>query len=44
MKKIERIVSIIVLLLDNEIISTAELAERFEVNKRTILGILKQLN
>ena len=36
MKKIERIVSIIVLLLDNEIISTAELAERFEVNKRTI--------
>lgn len=36
MKKIERILAIIVLLLDNEIVSTAQLAQRFEVTKRTI--------
>ncbi|MCA5013677.1 MULTISPECIES: helix-turn-helix transcriptional regulator [unclassified Enterococcus] len=36
MKKIERILAIIVLLLENERISTAQLAERFSVTKRTI--------
>lgn len=36
MKKIERILAIIVLLLDNDLISTAQLAERFKVTKRTI--------
>ncbi|ALS02126.1 hypothetical protein ATZ33_12255 [Enterococcus silesiacus] len=36
MKKIERILAIIVLLLENEIVSTAQLAQRFEVTKRTI--------
>lgn len=36
MKKIERILAIIVLLLDHEIVSTAQLAERFDVTKRTI--------
>lgn len=36
MKKIERILAIIVLLLDNEIVSATELAQRFEVTKRTI--------
>ncbi|KOS64489.1 YafY family transcriptional regulator [Lysinibacillus agricola] len=36
MKKIERILSVIVLLLENEILSTAKLAERFNVSKRTI--------
>ncbi|MGM0218782.1 helix-turn-helix transcriptional regulator [Enterococcus sp. AZ126] len=36
MKKIERILAIIVLLLDNEIVSTAQLAQRFDVTKRTI--------
>lgn len=36
MKKIERILAIIVLLLENEIVSTAQLAQRFDVAKRTI--------
>lgn len=36
MKKIERILAIIVLLLDNEVVSATELAQRFEVTKRTI--------
>ncbi|MEI5994283.1 helix-turn-helix transcriptional regulator [Candidatus Enterococcus mansonii] len=36
MKKIERILAIIVLLLDNEVVSTAQLARRFNVSKRTI--------
>lgn len=35
-KKIERILAIIVLLLENEIVSTAQLAQRFDVTKRTI--------
>ncbi|WP_207695195.1 hypothetical protein DOK67_0001269 [Enterococcus sp. DIV0212c] len=36
MKKIERILAMIVLLLDNEVVSTAQLAQRFDVSKRTI--------
>lgn len=36
MKKIERILAMIVLLLENETISTTRLAERFAVSKRTI--------
>ncbi|MDA9471313.1 helix-turn-helix transcriptional regulator [Enterococcus sp. 5H] len=36
MKKIERILAIIVLLLDNEVVSATQLAQRFEVTKRTI--------
>lgn len=36
MKKIERILAIIVLLLENELVSTAQLAQRFDVTKRTI--------
>lgn len=36
MKKIERILAIIVLLLDHDLISTAQLADRFKVTKRTI--------
>jgi len=36
MKKIERILAMIVLLLDSEVVSAAQLAQRFEVTKRTI--------
>lgn len=36
MKKIERILSIIVLLLENEVIPATQLATRFNVTKRTI--------
>lgn len=36
MKKIERILAIIVLLLDNDRVTTVQLAERFSVTKRTI--------
>lgn len=36
MKKIERILAMIVLLLDNEVVSATQLAQRFEVTKRTI--------
>jgi predicted DNA-binding transcriptional regulator YafY len=36
MKKIERILGIIVLLLENDRVSTAQLADRFAVTKRTI--------
>ncbi|MGM0110080.1 helix-turn-helix transcriptional regulator [Enterococcus sp. DIV0187] len=36
MKKIERILAIIVLLLENDVITTSELAEKFDVSKRTI--------
>lgn len=36
MKKIERILAIIILLLDNDLISATQLADRFQVTKRTI--------
>lgn len=36
MKKIERVLAIIVLLLDNDMVTTVQLAERFGVTKRTI--------
>ncbi|EOL50526.1 helix-turn-helix transcriptional regulator [Enterococcus caccae] len=36
MKKIERILAIIVLLLDDDVVSTAQLSQRFNVTKRTI--------
>ncbi|MGC6768636.1 helix-turn-helix transcriptional regulator [Enterococcus sp. LJL51] len=36
MKKIERVLSIIILLLENDVISASELAARFGVSKRTI--------
>ncbi|KAF1297859.1 hypothetical protein BAU15_08110 [Enterococcus sp. JM4C] len=36
MKKIERILAVIVLLLENDVITTSELAERFDVSKRTV--------
>ncbi|MGX7245928.1 helix-turn-helix transcriptional regulator [Enterococcus quebecensis] len=43
MKKIERILAIIVMLLDNEVVSTAQLAQRFEVTKRTIFRDLETI-
>lgn len=36
MKKIKRILAIIVLLLENDVIATSELSERFDVSKRTV--------
>ncbi|MGG5372740.1 helix-turn-helix transcriptional regulator [Enterococcus sp. AZ196] len=36
MKKIERILAMIVLLLENDVITTSEFSERFDVSKRTV--------
>lgn len=41
--KTERLLSIIIYLLNNNIVSASKLAERFEVSKRTILRDIEHL-
>ena len=43
MKKIERLLAIIILLLDHEVVSATELAERFSVSKRTIFRDIQHI-
>lgn len=42
--KTERLLSIVIYLLNNDTVSAAKLAERFEVSKRTILRDIEQIS